>query len=146
MALLDRLVHLPPEEVEPEHVSQSVVAYGILHSTGKAASVTARLQQHLLERVAQKTPSFSAEELVLCVVGLGKLQWGFGEALVPLQEALTAAASADSASGRMSLKQLRWILQGFFESGQLLGVAADALQRRQAQLQKDIREVVVKVE
>ena len=43
------------------------------------------------------------------VVGLGKLHWGFGAALGPLQEAVAIAAGADSASAGIGLKEIRAI-------------------------------------
>ena len=145
VALLERLVRFPPQEVGPKIISQSVLSYGVLHSTGKAAAVSERLQQGLLQCVAQKSPLLSAEQLGLCVVGLSKLHWGFGAALGPLQEAAAAAAAAGPASAGSTLKDITSIRTGLFIAGQPLGVAEDALQRRQAQLQKRNHDVAVKM-
>ena len=41
---------------------------------------------------------------MLYVVGLGKLHWGFGAALGPLQEAVAAAAGAESATAGLSAR------------------------------------------
>lgn len=122
------------EEVSPQLVSQSVLRYGQLHSMGKAAALTAKLQQEILHCIRQYAAMFSVDQLVRCIYGLGKLQWEFGGALGPLQEAVESTAS------KMNAKQVANTFWGFASCGEPLGESALPLIRQLLEMRNAGRE------
>ena len=126
IGLIGRLVSLDVEGyVTPQSVVQAVVAYAQLEATGNTVPLNYDGRHQLISCVAKCARKLSVHQLVLVVSALGKLQWEFGAALRPLQQAVAELP-------RVTGKNIHMLRKGFSHSQQPQGVAASVLAGRYA--------------